>query len=65
MFHGFACLTGQTNFATRRNLMKKTLLATLLLGLATAPAMANLQLAQKYNCTTCHAVDKKLVGPAY
>ncbi|CUA83048.1 MULTISPECIES: c-type cytochrome [Gulbenkiania] len=45
--------------------MKKTLLAALLLGLATAPAMANLQLAQKYNCTTCHAVDKKLVGPAY
>ena len=23
------------------------------------------QLAQKYNCLTCHAVDKKLVGPAY
>jgi cytochrome c len=23
------------------------------------------QLAQKYNCLACHAVDKKLVGPAY
>ena len=22
-------------------------------------------LAQKYNCLTCHAVDKKVVGPAY
>ncbi|MEO8628825.1 MAG: c-type cytochrome [Betaproteobacteria bacterium] len=22
-------------------------------------------LAQKYNCLACHAVDKKLVGPAY
>ena len=24
-----------------------------------------MQLAQKYNCLACHAVDKKLVGPAY
>jgi cytochrome c len=23
------------------------------------------QLAQKYNCLACHAIDKKLVGPAY
>jgi cytochrome c len=23
------------------------------------------QLAQKYNCLACHAVDKKLVGPSY
>jgi len=23
------------------------------------------QLAGKYNCLTCHAVDKKLIGPAY
>jgi len=29
------------------------------------PAMANLELAQKSACTACHAVDKKLVGPAY
>ena len=29
------------------------------------PAMANLELAQKNACTACHAVDKKLVGPAY
>ena len=45
--------------------MKKTLLAALLLGVAAAPAMANMQLAQKYSCTACHAVDKKIVGPAY
>lgn len=32
---------------------------------AVAPAHANLALAQKYACTACHAVDKKLVGPAY
>jgi cytochrome c len=29
------------------------------------PAFANLELAQKKNCLACHAVDKKLVGPAY
>ena len=29
-----------------------------------APAHANLPLAQKNACTACHAVDKKLVGPA-
>jgi len=22
-------------------------------------------MAKKYNCTSCHTVDKKLVGPAY
>lgn len=34
--------------------------------LAASPfAHANLQLAQKNNCMACHAVDKKLVGPAY
>ncbi|HTJ97610.1 MAG TPA: c-type cytochrome [Rhodocyclaceae bacterium] len=32
---------------------------------AAAPAMANLDLAKKSNCMACHAVDKKLVGPAY
>ncbi|MEY3200704.1 MAG: hypothetical protein RIR70_254 [Pseudomonadota bacterium] len=30
-----------------------------------APAFANLELAQKKNCMACHAVDKKVVGPAY
>ncbi len=30
-----------------------------------APAWANPELAQKKNCMACHAVDKKLVGPAY
>ncbi|KQU81547.1 MULTISPECIES: c-type cytochrome [unclassified Rhizobacter] len=33
--------------------------------LAAAPAFANPELAQKKNCMACHAVDKKLVGPAY
>lgn len=29
------------------------------------PAQADLALAQKNACTACHAVDRKLVGPAY
>lgn len=29
------------------------------------PAHASLDLAQKKNCMACHAVDKKVVGPAY
>ncbi|MEQ6289894.1 c-type cytochrome [Vogesella sp. GCM10023246] len=45
--------------------MKKMLFAAVFGGLLAAPAMANLQLAQKYSCTACHAVEKKVVGPAY
>jgi cytochrome c len=29
------------------------------------PALAQEDLAKKHNCLACHAVDKKLVGPAY
>jgi cytochrome c len=32
---------------------------------AASPAHANLELAKKSNCMSCHAVDKKMVGPAY
>jgi cytochrome c len=48
-----------------RIVMKKMLLAALLLGAVAAPAMANQALAQKNNCLSCHAVDHKVVGPAY
>jgi len=33
--------------------------------LLTTPAFAQLDLAQKKNCMACHAIDKKVVGPAY
>lgn len=33
--------------------------------LSAAPAFANKDLATKNACMACHAVDKKLVGPAY
>lgn len=33
--------------------------------LSAAPAFASADLAKAKNCMACHAVDKKLVGPAY
>lgn len=30
-----------------------------------APAFANLEMAKKNACMACHAVEKKVVGPAY
>jgi cytochrome c len=42
----------------------KALILSLAL-IAPAAAMANQELAQKKNCMACHALDKKLVGPAY
>jgi cytochrome c len=40
-------------------------LVTTLAAAAVTPAFASADLAQKKNCMACHAVDKKLVGPAY
>ncbi len=36
-----------------------------LVALSSSPAMASMDLAKAKNCTACHAVDKKLVGPSY
>lgn len=41
------------------------LLAAATAVLATGPALANADLAQKKACMACHATDKKLVGPSY
>ena len=30
-----------------------------------APALADIALATAKNCTSCHAVDKKVLGPSY
>jgi len=35
------------------------------MALASTAALANADLAKKNNCLSCHAVDKKIVGPAY
>ncbi len=40
-------------------------LAAAALAFAAAPASADLAMAKKYNCLACHAVDHKVLGPAY
>ncbi|MBS0468016.1 MAG: c-type cytochrome [Proteobacteria bacterium] len=45
--------------------MKSTLI-TLAMALSVAgPAMADEAMAKAKNCMSCHAVDKKVVGPSY
>jgi cytochrome c len=44
--------------------MKRALFA-LIAAAACVPAMADLALATSKNCMACHAIDKKVVGPAY
>lgn len=44
------------------------LIATALIAagaMISAPAMADMNLAKKSNCMSCHQVDKKMVGPSY
>jgi len=36
-----------------------------LIAMATSSVFASADLAKKNNCLACHAVDKKIVGPAY
>jgi cytochrome c len=48
----------------RGRILFVTLLVTGGIG-AMPAAQADETLLKKYNCTACHAVDKKLVGPAY
>ena len=43
----------------------KKLTTIALMALASTAALANADLAKKNNCLACHAVDKKIVGPAY
>jgi cytochrome c len=45
--------------------MKRTLIILASVLAVAAPAMADEALAKANNCMACHAVDKKLVGPAY
>ncbi len=53
--------------------MKRILIAAIAMGgmfvatgaSAAADAAKAKQLANKYNCLACHAIDKKLVGPSY
>jgi cytochrome c len=45
--------------------MKRALFALATLVVVAAPALADQALATAKNCMACHAIDKKLVGPAY
>lgn len=45
--------------------MKRMILPLLVLSVVTAPVLADEALAKKKNCLACHAIDKKVVGPAY
>jgi cytochrome c len=48
--------------------MNRSLLAPVLAAatlIAATPAHASMDLAKAKNCTACHAVDKKLIGPSY
>jgi cytochrome c len=46
-------------------MMKSVNLAAIAVSAAALPASANEELAKKNACTACHAVDKKIVGPAF
>ena len=45
--------------------MKRALFALAALAVVAAPALADQALATAKNCMSCHAIDRKLVGPAY
>lgn len=45
--------------------MKRSLFALLVAATFAAPVLADQALAQSKNCMACHAVEKKVVGPAY
>jgi cytochrome c len=43
----------------------KNLIIPVLISIVASGAQASPELARKNNCMTCHAVDRKLVGPSY
>ena len=45
--------------------MNRTLITLAMALSVAAPAMADEALAKSKNCMACHAIDKRLVGPAY
>ncbi len=45
--------------------MKRALLTLSTMCVLTAPVWADQALATSRNCMACHAVDRKVVGPAY
>jgi cytochrome c len=60
-------MTPPANAGTTAMKMPRIALATAaaLAAALALPALANEELARKSGCMACHAVDKKIVGPAY
>jgi cytochrome c len=54
-----------THFASKDLAVKRLIVAVLAASGVVTPVLADQALAQKKNCMACHAVDKKVVGPAY
>ena len=55
-----------TTNTTKEYFMKKLITSTILImSLTTVYAVDPKTLAQSKNCLACHAIDTKLVGPAY
>jgi cytochrome c len=66
MLTGVACeikFDSEESMKHRMKLLSVVIAA--LAGAAAAPAFAQAELAQKKNCMACHAIDKKVLGPAY
>ena len=57
----------RNSFSYRRISMRKFVALTVAAGMmaSAGAAFASPDLLKKYNCTACHANDKKMVGPAY
>ena len=45
--------------------MKRALLVAALALASSAPALADLALATSKNCMSCHAVERKILGPSF
>ena len=54
-----------TNPQPERTSMKRALFALVAAATLSTPVLADQALATAKNCMACHAVDKKMVGPAF
>jgi cytochrome c len=63
--HPYNAVEGTVTQPKRIETMKRALTVLALATVVAGPALADQALATSKNCMTCHAVDKKLVGPSY
>ena len=53
------------HFIDGENMKRSALIVLALSSVVSSAAFANADLAKTKNCMACHAVDKKMVGPAF